>query len=313
MDPVWEEAARAPAAVAPAFTRMTGFFAVTSRAVRRKRTPSSMLSTYPRMTRVSGSSDRYSIRSSSDMSALFPRITTFENPIPLPIAKSRMAVQRAPDCEKKAIDPGIGVPAEKEAFSLACVLMIPRQFGPTARTEAVESASRSARSRFAPDLLEPGGDHDRSLHPLLRHERNRLDDRGGGNHEHPEIHAAGDRSDVPVEGSPEDLPPRPDCAKPPARQRISGRTVPWEPPYRLFNHRQGPPGHFCSGTVTRMCSSRSCFGSTGEGASVLRQEPFWVFGKAITSRSDFAPARAIASRSSPKASPPWGGAPNSSP
>src|SRR3972149_2933315 len=108
MDPVWEEAARAPAAVAPAF---------------------------PRMTRVSGSSDRYSIRSSSDMSALFPRLTIFENPIPMPIAQSRMAVQRAPDCEKNAIDPGIGVPAEKEACSLACVLMTPRQFGPTARTE----------------------------------------------------------------------------------------------------------------------------------------------------------------------------------
>src|SRR3990170_3530362 len=61
---------------------------------------------------------------------------------------------------------------------------------------------------LAPDLLEPGGDHDRRLHPLSRQEGDRLDDRGRGDYEHPEIHTAGNRPDVPVEGSPEDLPTR---------------------------------------------------------------------------------------------------------
>jgi hypothetical protein len=129
---------------------MTGFFAVTFLAARRNRRPSSMLSTYPRITRVSGSSARCSIRSSSDTSTLFPRLTTLENPIPAPTAQSRTPVKRAPDCEKKAIEPGGGVPTAKEAFSLAWVSMIPRQFGPIARTDAEESTSRSPRSRAAP-------------------------------------------------------------------------------------------------------------------------------------------------------------------
>ncbi len=147
---MWDEAARAPAAVDPAFIRMTGFFAVASRATRRNRRPSSILSTYPRITRVSGSSERNSIISSSDKSALFPRLTTLENPIPAPTAQSRTPVRRAPDCEKKAITPGGGDPTAKEAFSLAWVSITPRQFGPTARTDVLARTSRRACSNDAP-------------------------------------------------------------------------------------------------------------------------------------------------------------------
>ena len=62
-------------------------------------------------------------------------------------------------------------------------------------------------------------------------------------------------------------------------------------------------------STTRMPSSRSWRGSTGLGASVIRQTARCVFGKAITSRSELAPASSIASRSRPSAMPPCGGAP----
>ena len=45
------------------------------------------------------------------------------------------------------------------------------------------------------------------------------------------------------------------------------------------------------------------------GASVMRSVPFCVFGKAMTSRSESAPHRSIASRSMPNAMPPCGGGP----
>ena len=59
----------------------------------------------------------------------------------------------------------------------------------------------------------------------------------------------------------------------------------------------------------RMCSSRSCFSSTGPGALVSRSCARCVFGKAITSRSDSAPVISITKRSRPMAMPPCGGAP----
>src|SRR6267154_1693684 len=64
------------------------------------------------------------------------------------------------------------------------------------------------------------------------------------------------------------------------------------------------------GTRTRTCSSRSCASLTSVGASVSGSAAVWVFGKAITSRMLSAPGISIASRSSPKAMPPCGGAPN---
>ena len=56
-------------------------------------------------------------------------------------------------------------------------------------------------------------------------------------------------------------------------------------------------------------SSLSWSGLTSEGASLMRQAAFSVFGKAMTSRIDSAPAMIMIRRSRPKAIPPWGGAP----
>src|SRR5262249_26210773 len=68
-----------------------------------------------------------------------------------------------------------------------------------------------------------------------------------------------------------------------------------------------PPA--AGGTVTWMNSSSSWRRSTGVGASVMRSVPFWVLGKAITSRSDSAPHRSMVNRSTPNAIPPCGGGP----
>src|SRR5215510_2010028 len=75
----------------------------------------------------------------------------------------------------------------------------------------------------------------------------------------------------------------------------------------------GDVGHAGRGpSTTRMPRSRSWRASTGAGASVRGQVPFWVFGNAMTSRIDSCPTRLAARRSRPKAMPPMGGAPNSS-
>ena len=65
-------------------------------------------------------------------------------------------------------------------------------------------------------------------------------------------------------------------------------------------------------STTRIPRSRSWRASTGAGASVSGQVPFCVFGNAMTSRMDSSPTSTAASRSSPNAMPPMGGAPNSS-
>src|SRR5262245_6606842 len=65
------------------------------------------------------------------------------------------------------------------------------------------------------------------------------------------------------------------------------------------------PGSF----TTAIPSSRNCFSSTSEGASVIRSVAEAVLGKAMTSRSELAPAMSITMRSRPRAMPPWGGAP----
>ena len=60
---------------------------------------------------------------------------------------------------------------------------------------------------------------------------------------------------------------------------------------------------------TAIPSSASCRGSTPEGASVIRSVAEVVFGKAMTSRIEAAPASSMTSRSRPRAMPPCGGAP----
>ena len=47
----------------------------------------------------------------------------------------------------------------------------------------------------------------------------------------------------------------------------------------------------------------------GVGAPVNRSPPLAVFGNAITSRIDSAPAKSEHNLSSPSAIPPWGGGP----
>jgi len=102
------------------------------------------------ITRVSGSSARNSRTSDSETSALFPMLTTLEYPMLSPIDRSRMAVQSAPDCERKPMFPFAGVPLEKEAFRRAWVSITPRQFGPTTRIPVARAMEVSSRSRVTP-------------------------------------------------------------------------------------------------------------------------------------------------------------------
>ncbi len=73
--PVWENAARAPAAVRPDFTARIGFLRVTRRAIDRKRLGLPNDSRYIRMQFTRGSSSQASMRSLPEMSALFPMLT----------------------------------------------------------------------------------------------------------------------------------------------------------------------------------------------------------------------------------------------
>ena len=58
-----------------------------------------------------------------------------------------------------------------------------------------------------------------------------------------------------------------------------------------------------------MYNSLSCFGSTKSGAPLIKSVAFCVFGNAITSLIDSAPAKIDAILSTPKAIPPCGGVP----
>jgi len=73
--PVWEKAARAPAAVRPDLTARIGFLRVTLRAIERNRVGLPNDSRYIKMTLTRGSSSQASMRSLPEMSALFPILT----------------------------------------------------------------------------------------------------------------------------------------------------------------------------------------------------------------------------------------------
>ena len=60
---------------------------------------------------------------------------------------------------------------------------------------------------------------------------------------------------------------------------------------------------------TLMPNSKSWSAPARPGASVRRQAPFWVLGKAMTSLIELSPAKIATRRSKPMATPPWGGAP----
>ncbi len=79
---VCEEAARAPAAVRPAFTTKIGLWRVSLRASWKKRRASPKPSRYMRITRMAASSAQYSSRSFPDTSALLPTETNWWIPMP---------------------------------------------------------------------------------------------------------------------------------------------------------------------------------------------------------------------------------------
>ncbi len=114
--PVWDEAARAPAPVPPDFKRITGLIFVAFFATSRNFFPATTSSIYPRITSVSGSLMKYSIKSISLRSVLFPRLMNLEKPTLLPMAQSRIAMPKAPDCEKNASLPFGSIPAAKVAL-----------------------------------------------------------------------------------------------------------------------------------------------------------------------------------------------------
>lgn len=60
-----------------------------------------------------------------------------------------------------------------------------------------------------------------------------------------------------------------------------------------------PRSYSFSSSVTAICNSSSCFASTGAGASDMRQEASFTFGKAITSRMLSAPTISMITRSKP--------------
>src|SRR5208283_3485649 len=61
--------------------------------------------------------------------------------------------------------------------------------------------------------------------------------------------------------------------------------------------------------VTLIDSSFSWRGSTSDGAPLIGSTAFCVFGNAITSRNESVPQSIMQILSTPKAIPPWGGAP----
>ena len=72
--------------------------------------------------------------------------------------------------------------------------------------------------------------------------------------------------------------------------------------------QQGHCFAYLSSTMA-MCTSASCFGSTADGASIIRSCAFLFIGNGMTSRMESSPASSMTMRSTPGAIPAWGGAP----
>ena len=66
---------------------------------------------------------------------------------------------------------------------------------------------------------------------------------------------------------------------------------------------------FCSTIL--ICTSSSCFCSTGEGAFISKSRALAFMGKAMTSRMLTVSEMSMTMRSTPGATPAWGGAPYS--
>ncbi len=135
IEPVCDDAARAPAAVRPALTVMIGFLRVTRRAswVKFRGLPND--SRYIRTTWTSSLSSQYSSRSLPETSVLLPIETNMETPRPQPAASARIASPSAPDWEISPTLPRAGTAAAKVALSRTSgsVLITPMQLGPTMR------------------------------------------------------------------------------------------------------------------------------------------------------------------------------------
>ena len=84
---------------------------------------------------------------------MFPTETQVANPISRSIDQSRIAVHKAPDCERNVRRPGRGITGEKLAFRCEAGRSTPRQFGPTKRKlgNSRRTASKSDSS------LRPSG------------------------------------------------------------------------------------------------------------------------------------------------------------
>ncbi len=114
---------------------------------------------------------KYSMKSISDRSALFPRLMNFENPTSFPMAQSMMAMPMAPDCEKKPI-----VPLRQHVRGEGGVHVVRRV------DEAQAVRAQDADALFLADLLqllleqravlarflEPGADDDGGFDPRCR-------------------------------------------------------------------------------------------------------------------------------------------------
>ncbi len=150
--PVWLVAARAPSAVRPDLTTRMGFLRLTRLAISVNLRGLPKDSRYMQMTRVSGSSSQYSARSLAETSALLPIEANWVRPMPRSEAALRIATPSAPDWLTKPTVPGWAGVGAKVALSAtpASVLITPMQLGPTMRTPATRTRSRTRRSSSAP-------------------------------------------------------------------------------------------------------------------------------------------------------------------
>jgi hypothetical protein len=85
-------------------------------------------------------------------------LTSLESPIWRAAAQSRIAVQRAPDCDMTEMPPVRGICLANEAFIRWCVLISPRQLGPSSRAwreRQISAISRSAAAPWSPTSLKP--------------------------------------------------------------------------------------------------------------------------------------------------------------
>ena len=150
--PVWETAARAPAAVRPLLTARIGFLRVMRRAsvVNRDGLPND--SRYIRIRSMPASFSQCSSRSLPEISVLLPSETKWAIPRPRSAAVERIASPSAPLWDRKPMRPGTGRAAAKEALrrTSGSVLIRPMQLGPTMRMPYLRTSRKRRFSSCAP-------------------------------------------------------------------------------------------------------------------------------------------------------------------